>query len=246
MPFLLVKRELFDKVKLLSVGVLLPANSRMKGSECVTQARQKIIDAAISLFYAKGYNGTSVRDIAKQADVNVANISYYFAGKQGLLEQLVSDFLEGYLRTIEMTFEQRNFLSSKEVLFQMVRNILQYQFERRELTRFFYRELSLDSTLIREIMTIYFSKERYYIEQLIRQGQENKEFQNVSFAMFMTQLKGMISMPYLYPQYISEVLHSFPSEIFFIEMYMREVEKWMEQALCTEHLQYPLPRAAYV
>ncbi|WP_242219619.1 forespore capture DNA-binding protein RefZ [Bacillus cereus group sp. BfR-BA-01380] len=212
----------------------------------MTQARQKIIDAAISLFYAKGYNGTSVRDIAKQADVNAANISYYFAGKQGLLEQLVSDFLEGYLRTIEMTFEQRNFLSAKEVLFQMVRNILQYQFERRELTRFFYRELSLDSTLIREIMTVYFSKERYYIEQLIRQGQENKEFQNVSFTMFMTQLKGMISMPYLYPQYISEVLHSFPSEIFFIEMYMKEVEKWMEQALCTAHLQYPLPRVAYV
>ncbi|ENQ3105588.1 forespore capture DNA-binding protein RefZ [Bacillus cereus] len=212
----------------------------------MTQARQKIIDAAISLFYAKGYNGTSVRDIAKQADVNVANISYYFSGKQGLLEQLVSDFLEGYLRIVEMTFEQRNFLSAKEVLFQMVRNILQYQFERRELTRFFYRELSLDSTLIREIMTIYFSKERYYIEQLIRQGQEKKEFQNVSFTMFMTQLKGMISMPYLYPQYISEVLHSFPSEVFFIEMYMKEVEQWMEQTLCIRHLQYPLPRVAYV
>lgn len=212
----------------------------------MTQARQKIIDAAISLFYAKGYNGTSVRDIAKQADVNVANISYYFSGKQGLLEQLVSDFLEEYLRIVEMTFEQRNFLSAKEVLFQMVRNILQYQFERRELTRFFYRELSLDSTLIREIMTIYFSKERYYIEQLIRQGQEKREFQNVSFTMFMTQLKGMISMPYLYPQYISEVLHSFPSEIFFIEMYMKEVERWMEQTLCTKHIQYPLPRAAYV
>ncbi|HDX9578326.1 forespore capture DNA-binding protein RefZ [Bacillus cytotoxicus] len=212
----------------------------------MTQARQKIIDAAISLFYAKGYNGTSVREIAKQADVNVANISYYFSGKQGLLEQLVSDFLEGYLRIVEMTFEQRNFLSEKEVLFQMVRNILQYQFERRELTRFFYRELSLDSTLIREIMTIYFSKERYYMEQLIRQGQEKKEFQNVSFTMFMTQLKGMISMPYLYPQYISEVLHSFPSEIFFIEMYMKEVEQWMERTLCIRHLQYPLPRVAYV
>ncbi|MEH6889202.1 forespore capture DNA-binding protein RefZ [Bacillus sp. JJ864] len=212
----------------------------------MTQARQKIIDAAISLFYAKGYNGTSVRDIAKQADVNAANISYYFSGKQGLLEQLVTDFLEGYLRIVEMKFEQRNFLSAKEVIFQMVRNILQYQFERRELTRFFYRELSLDSTLIREIMTIYYSKERYYMEQLIRQGQENKEFQNVSFTMFMTQLKGMISMPYLYPQYISEVLHSFPSEVFFIEMYMKEVEQWMQQTLCTEHLQYPLPRAAYV
>lgn len=218
----------------------------MKGSECVTQVRQKIIDAAISLFYAKGYDGTSVRDIAKQANVNAANISYYFAGKQGLLEQLVSDFLEGYLRVIEITFERRNFLSSKEVLFQIVRNILQYQFERRELTRFFYRELSLDSTLIREVMTIYFSKERYYVEQLIRQGQENKEFQKISFTMFMTQLKGMISMPYLYPQYISEVLHSFPSEVFFIEMYMKEVEQWMEQTLCIERSHFPLPRAAYV
>jgi hypothetical protein len=56
----------------------------------------------------------------------------------------------------------------------------------------------------------------------------------------------MISMPYLYPQYISEVLHSFPSEVFFIEMYMKEVEQWMEQTLCIERSHYPLPRAAYV
>lgn len=46
------------------------------------QTKQKVIDAAISLFNTKGYDGTSVRDIAKRADVNVANISYYFAGKQ--------------------------------------------------------------------------------------------------------------------------------------------------------------------
>ncbi|MGQ0418773.1 TetR family transcriptional regulator, partial [Bacillus sp. HC-Mk] len=58
------------------------------------QTKQKVIDAAISLFNTKGYDGTSVRDIAKRADVNVANISYYFAGKQGLLEQLITDFLE--------------------------------------------------------------------------------------------------------------------------------------------------------
>ncbi|MED4214161.1 TetR family transcriptional regulator, partial [Priestia megaterium] len=41
------------------------------------QTKQKVIDAAISLFNTKGYDGTSVRDIAKRADVNVANISYY-------------------------------------------------------------------------------------------------------------------------------------------------------------------------
>lgn len=218
----------------------------MKGSEHMKQTKQKIIDAAISLFYAKGYDGTSVRDIAKRADVNVANISYYFSGKQGLLEQLITDFLEGYLKVIERSFEQREYLSSKEVMLQIVRGILRYQFENRELTRFFYRELSLDTTLIREVMTIYFSKERYYIEQVIRQGQVKKEFQKVSFTMFMTQLKGMMNMPYLYPQYITEVLHSFPSETFFLEMYTKEVEQWMELALCLEQVYYPLPRAVHI
>ncbi|MBC6975419.1 forespore capture DNA-binding protein RefZ [Bacillus sp. Xin] len=210
------------------------------------QTKQKVIDAAISLFNTKGYDGTSVRDIAKRADVNVANISYYFAGKQGLLEQLITDFLEGYIGVIERSFEQREYLPAKEVINQIVRGILRYQFEHRELTRFFYRELSLDTTLIREVMTIYFSKERYYIEQIIKQGQMQQEFQKISFTMFMTQLKGMINMPYLYPQYISEVLHSFPSETFFLEMYTKEVEQWMEQTLCVTHMYYPLPRAVHM
>lgn len=210
------------------------------------QAKQKVMDAAISLFYTKGYNGTSVRDIAKRANVNVANISYYFAGKQGLLEQLLTDFLEGYIHVVERAFEQREYMSAKAVMGQIVRGILQYQFDHRELTRFFYRELSLDTTLIREVMTLYFSKERYYIEQIIKQGQERREFQKVSFTMFMTQLKGMMNMPYLYPQYIMEVLHAFPSETFFLEMYTKEVEQWMEQTLCVEHTYYPLPRAVHI
>ena len=97
---------------------------------------------------------------------------------------------------IETSFEQREYLSAKDVMVQMVRGILRYQFDNRELTRFFYRELSLDTTLIREVMTVYFSKERYYIEQVIRQGQMKQEFKKVSFTMFMTQLKGMMNMPF--------------------------------------------------
>ncbi|MED0979555.1 forespore capture DNA-binding protein RefZ [Bacillus paramycoides] len=210
------------------------------------QTKQKVIDAAISLFNTKGYDGTSVRDIAKRADVNVANISYYFAGKQGLLEQLITDFLEGYIHVIETSFEQREYLSAKDAMVQMVRGILRYQFDNRELTRFFYRELSLDTTLIREVMTVYFSRERYYIEQIIKQGQMKKEFKKVSFTMFMTQLKGMMNMPFLYPQYISEVLHSFPSETFFLEMYTKEIEQWMERTLYTTNMYYEFPRAVHI
>lgn len=218
----------------------------LKGSEYMKQTREKIIDAAISLFYTKGYDGTSVRDIAKKANVNVANISYYFDGKQGLLEQLMTSFLEGYIEVIEDNFQKHEFLSAKDVLFEMVSELFRYQFNHRELTRFFYRELSLDSTLIREIMTIYFSKEKYYIEQVLKRGEVTGEFNKVFFTMFLTKLKGMMNMPFLYPQYISEVLHAFPSEPFFMEMYIKEVQEWLQQTLCVTNSYESLPKAMYV
>lgn len=37
-----------------------------------------ILNAAEDLFANKGFEGTSVRDIAQKAEVNVAMISYYF------------------------------------------------------------------------------------------------------------------------------------------------------------------------
>ncbi len=44
--------------------------------------------AAEKLFAANGYNGTSVRDIATKAKVNVSMISYYFGSKENLMETL--------------------------------------------------------------------------------------------------------------------------------------------------------------
>lgn len=43
---------------------------------------------AEKLFAANGYNGTSVRDIATKAKVNVSMISYYFGSKENLMEEL--------------------------------------------------------------------------------------------------------------------------------------------------------------
>ncbi|WP_196278938.1 TetR/AcrR family transcriptional regulator [Catellatospora vulcania] len=48
--------------------------------------RQLLLDAARRRFAAHGYTGTTVRDIADEAGVNVALISRYFASKEGLFE----------------------------------------------------------------------------------------------------------------------------------------------------------------
>lgn len=49
---------------------------------------EHIMMVAEKLFAANGYNGTSVRDIAAKAKVNVSMISYYFGSKENLMETL--------------------------------------------------------------------------------------------------------------------------------------------------------------
>lgn len=46
--------------------------------------QDRLIDAAEDLFCRRGFNETSVRDIAAAAGCNVASVNYYFGGKDSL------------------------------------------------------------------------------------------------------------------------------------------------------------------
>ncbi|WP_294203386.1 TetR/AcrR family transcriptional regulator [uncultured Chryseobacterium sp.] len=50
---------------------------------------ENILFAAEKLFAEKGFEGTSTREIAKAAHVNISMISYYFGSKEKLYEKLV-------------------------------------------------------------------------------------------------------------------------------------------------------------
>ncbi len=49
----------------------------------------EILQVAEKLFAQEGFDGTSIRDIAKEANVNIAMISYYFGSKEKMLEALI-------------------------------------------------------------------------------------------------------------------------------------------------------------
>ncbi len=53
-----------------------------------TDKQIQIIETAERLFAERGFDGTSVRDIADEAGINVAMISYYFGSKEKLMEAL--------------------------------------------------------------------------------------------------------------------------------------------------------------
>lgn len=57
-------------------------------------SKTRIIEAATTLFARKGFEGTSIREICKKANVNICMISYYWGGKQELYQGIIDNLLE--------------------------------------------------------------------------------------------------------------------------------------------------------
>ncbi len=57
--------------------------------------RQRLEDAAAQLFWIKGYAATSIADLAREADVPVGNVYYYFKSKADLAERVAGIFVAG-------------------------------------------------------------------------------------------------------------------------------------------------------
>ena len=53
--------------------------------------KQTIIEAAMELFADKGFEGTSIRELAAKAGVNIAMVNYYFGSKEKLFEAMVEE-----------------------------------------------------------------------------------------------------------------------------------------------------------
>jgi AcrR family transcriptional regulator len=64
----------------------------------------QILQVAEILFAEKGFDGTSIRNIAKEAKINIAMVSYYFGSKERLLESLI------FYRTKDLKIQIENLL----------------------------------------------------------------------------------------------------------------------------------------
>jgi AcrR family transcriptional regulator len=53
--------------------------------------RRRILETALDLFAAQGYEGASTRQIAEGAGVNLPAIQYYFGNKEGLYRAIIQD-----------------------------------------------------------------------------------------------------------------------------------------------------------
>jgi len=188
--------------------------------------KQKVVDAASGLFYQHGFHGTSVRDIAEEASVNVSLISYYFKSKQGLLEYAVTNYYEHYLITIDTALHEKQSEVAKQQLKQVIEALIRYKTEHFQLTSFIHRELSLDSTFVREMTVTYLAKENHLLSQLFYQILKQDDKQQRTY-LFM-QFKGMLMSPYILKNEWNNQLLDQVDIDNFTKNYVRSINQWLD------------------
>lgn len=68
----------------------------MKEREQEKSTRDRIFEAAVTLFAQKGYHGTSMRDLARAVGIKESSLYNHFPGKGSLLEAVLAYQLEGF------------------------------------------------------------------------------------------------------------------------------------------------------
>ncbi|MFJ2755573.1 TetR/AcrR family transcriptional regulator [Nocardioides sp. NPDC087217] len=79
-----------------------PGRPRHTGSRSTQQpAREEILDHAARLFAERGFSGTSTREIAEACGIRQASLYYHFAGKPGILAELLELSVRPSLEKVE-------------------------------------------------------------------------------------------------------------------------------------------------
>lgn len=150
----------------------------------------KILEIAEKLFAETGFDGTSIRQISKEADINIAMISYYFGSKEKLLEALL------LYRTGDFNMELEHLVSKGQGFLKTVDDIVELVVKKIHRNRRTYKiihfEYSNDNRNIDFDSYIEQKKENYkLIQNFVTRGQEAGVFaKNVSTELIIPTVLG--------------------------------------------------------
>ncbi|HCI80795.1 MAG TPA: hypothetical protein DHW02_14010 [Ktedonobacter sp.] len=159
--------------------------------QLIVARRNQILDAAIKVFAKKGFHPTTIKDIAKEADIANGTIYNYFENKTalmlGIFDRLnesdrrdadFSTFTDGDLRTFMKAYFRHRLMVLKADNFEMFRVVISEMLVNQEL-RDLYVQKILEPTFT--------MAERYF-----QQWAEQHLIQTPDISLTMRAVSGMI------------------------------------------------------
>jgi len=157
-----------------------------------------VIDIAEKLFAEKGFEGTSVRDIAKEACGNVSMVSYYFGSKENLLiavlERRTND-MKIHLNHLLDNTELTNLQKINIIIDEFLQNMMQLKNFQKILIR---EELFNRDPKIYAILDDFKKNNKAMFFQILRHGIEVGEFKkDVEMELLMAMFIGTVKQMYI-------------------------------------------------
>ena len=167
-----------------------------------------IMEAAEKLFAGNGFSGTSVRDIAEAAGVNLAMISYYFGSKEKLMEAMFS--YRGQFMKLKMeSILQNSNMTPLQKVEKLVDEYIERIFNKQCFHKVMLREQMVDNTgPIADQITLLKATNQALFKQLIQEGQRKGDFKKgLDIPFLMMTLVGTTSQLLTTQTYYRELNH---------------------------------------
>jgi AcrR family transcriptional regulator len=152
--------------------------------------REHILATAEKLFGDNGFDGTSVRDIAQHANVNLAMISYYFGSKEKMLEALL-EHRANY--TILEALNKDESLTPWEKVDRVVDFYVDKIMNNLCIHNIMMQGSNSRSGVIKELVTKIKLRNFEQIKKIIIDGQKKKIFRKVDIELTVGTVMGTIS-----------------------------------------------------
>ena len=155
--------------------------------------REQILIAAEELFSERGFDGTSVRDIAQHANVNLAMISYYFGSKEKLLEALIEMRATYTYNALEEISKHPSMTP-----WEKIDRMLDMYVDRIIANRRFHSIISNEyntgrSKEVKDMITNIKLRSFEVVKRIIAEGQRQELFRNVDVELTMGSIMGTIT-----------------------------------------------------
>lgn len=154
--------------------------------------KETILESALKLFSSKGFEGTSVREIAADAGVNVAMINYYFGSKEKLFESVV-EYRALVLKGLFSDLVNNSSLSYIEKIDIIIDKTIERKLSNSKFHHIMHRELSLEHRpQLRDAISDILLKNMDPVKQIIKNGIKDGEFREVDIELTISTILGTI------------------------------------------------------
>ncbi len=160
----------------------------------IKDKKNHILNIAEQLFAAKGFEASTVRDIAEAANVNLAMISYYFGSKEKMLETLFQERMHSTQLRVSLLM-----LDKTIPPFEKVEIMLDEYIKKVLNNEHFYKILLCEQVLQKntEIIKLLGELKINYANMftdLVKEGQSKKIFKkNVDVMMMQNTMTGTVT-----------------------------------------------------